>query len=283
MSEGAIDFYTGHPISSEIIIERLTKAEPSVARPGATLPPEALFPHDQDHYGGLEANDALAGLAGLKPGMEVVDFCAGLGGPARYLAHRYGVRVTGVELTPARVSGAGRLSRLVGLQDRVRVVEGDVTAAPLPDASADAVLSQEAFLHVPDKAAAMREAFRILRPGGRLAFTDWVAHEPMSAEDSALMRRGMAVAGLESLEGWRGLIAAAGFSLESVEDRTADWAPILKARLAMFRAMREEAAAAGTPTGDSDFHESYVRFVDLVAAGRLGGGRFAAVKPGQGG
>ena len=45
-------------------------------------------------------------------------------GLARYLAHRYGADVTGIELTPARVKGAAALTKLVGLQDRVRVIEG---------------------------------------------------------------------------------------------------------------------------------------------------------------
>src|ERR1035438_10314419 len=71
-------------------------------------------PHDQDHYGGLEANDALAERAGICKGTRVVDFCAGLGGPSRYLAHRYGADVTGIELTPARVDGAKELTLLVG-------------------------------------------------------------------------------------------------------------------------------------------------------------------------
>ena len=79
-------------------------------------------------------------------GTRVADFCAGLGGPARYLAHRYGADVTGIELTPARVEGAQELTRRVGLQDKVRVIEGNVMQVPLSDASMDVVVSQEALL-----------------------------------------------------------------------------------------------------------------------------------------
>jgi len=99
--------------------------------------PDELFAHDQDHYGGLAANDALAAVARVGTGSRVADFCAGLGGPARYLAHRYGAEVTGIELTPARVAGAAELTELVGLQDRVRVREGNVMDVPLPDAGMD--------------------------------------------------------------------------------------------------------------------------------------------------
>lgn len=273
----ATEFYTLHPISAEIVLARLEAARGSLDG----VAPEELWPHDQDHYGGLEANAALAERARLAPGIAVVDFCAGLGGPARWQAVRSGVTVTGVELTPARVAGARRLTELVGLADRVRLIEADAARTGLPDRSADAVLSQEAFLHIPDKDAVAREALRLLRPGGRLAFTDWIAHAPLSAADADLMRRGMAVAGLLSLEGWRAVLEGAGFEVLSVEDLTADWAPILRKRLAMFEAMRTEAAARGTPGGHDAFYESYVRFVDLVSAGALGGGRFAARRPDQ--
>lgn len=271
-----IDFYTGHPISTAIIESRLRAAHGGLEG----LRPEDLFPHDQDHYGGLAANEALAAAARLAPGQQVVDFCAGLGGPARYFAHRHGVRVTGVDLTPARVDGAQRLTALVGLGDRVQVIRGDVTATPLPDACADVVLSQEAFLHIPHKPAVLAEAFRLLRPGGRLAFTDWVAHEAPPADDMALLAEGIAVAGLWSIPQYRAGLAEAGFAVELAQDLTADWAVILRERLAMFNRMRAEAQAAGTPPGQDAFHRAYVRFVALVGAGVLGGARFAARKPG---
>src|SRR5215469_228024 len=129
MSEirSAIDFYDQHPISAQIILAKLEAARGTLEG----LKPEDLFAHDQDHYGGLAANDALANAAQIVIGSKVVDLCAGLGGPARYLAHRYGAIVTGIELTPARVAGAAELTRRVGLSDKVTVIEGDVTALPL--------------------------------------------------------------------------------------------------------------------------------------------------------
>jgi ubiquinone/menaquinone biosynthesis C-methylase UbiE len=273
----AVDFYERHPISCEIILAKLNASRGHLD----DLRPEELFPHDQDHYGGLSANDALAERARIGMGTRVADFCAGLGGPARYLAHRYGADVTGIELTPARVKGAQELTRRVSLQDRVRVVEGNVMQVPLPDASIDVVVSQEALLHVPDKRRALAEAFRILKPGGRIAFTDWVAHRPLSAADKELMWRGMAVTELYTLPAYAELVRDAGFAVTSVDDLTGGWGAILTERLAMYRKLREETLAAGTPAGHDAFYESYVRFVDLVNAAGLGGGRFVGEKPGQ--
>jgi ubiquinone/menaquinone biosynthesis C-methylase UbiE len=271
----AIDFYERHPISSEIILAKLNASRGHLN----DIAPDELFPHDQDHYGGLDANDALAERASIGKGTLVVDFCAGLGGPARYLAYRYGADVTGIELTPARVKGAEDLTRRVGLQNSVRVIEGNVLQVPLPDASVDVVISQEALLHVPDKERALAEASRILKPGGRIAFTDWVAHRPLSDSDKELMWQGMAVADLYGLQTYADLIRRAGFTVNSIEDLTVDWGVILKQRLAMYRKLRVEAQEANTPAGHDAFYESYVRFVDLVSDAILGGGRFAGEKP----
>jgi len=271
----ATDFYERHPISLEIILAKLSANRGHLD----DIQPAELFPHDQDHYGGLDANDVLAERAGIVKGTRVVDFCAGLGGPARYLAYRYGADVTGIELTLARVKGAQDLTRRVGLQHDVRVIHGDVLRVPLSDASVDVVISQEALLHVPDKARTLSEAYRILKPGGRIAFTGWVTHRPLSHADRALLWQGMAVTGLYDLQSYAELVQGAGFIVNSTEDLTPDWAVILQERLAMYQRLRTEAQAAHAPSGHDAFYESYVRFVDLVNQATLGGGRFSGEKP----
>jgi sarcosine/dimethylglycine N-methyltransferase len=89
-SQQAIDFYSSHPISLDLVLARLMRERGHLAN----LEPSDLWPHDQDHFGGLSANDALAQCTRLGPGSRVADFCAGLGGPARYYAHVYGAEVT---------------------------------------------------------------------------------------------------------------------------------------------------------------------------------------------
>jgi SAM-dependent methyltransferase len=272
----AVDFYERHPISAEIILAKLEAARGTLDG----LRPDELFPLDQDHYGGLAANDALARCARIGAGTEVVDLCAGLGGPARYLAHRYGADVTGIELTPSRVAGAAELTRRVGLDRQLRIIEGNVMALPLPDASADAVVSQEALLHVPDLARAFGEACRVLRPDGRIAFTNWVIHRPLSDADRRLLWDGMAAATLIDIDEHAELLRSAGFAIELIEDETDAWGEILAERLRMYQALRGEAEQAGTPSGHGDFYKSYVLFVRLVREKAMGGARFAAAKAG---
>ena len=267
-------FYSRHPISHEQILAGAKSRRGHLD----ALTPEDLFPFDQDHYGGLSVVDTLAVRARIVAGSHVADFCAGLAGPARYLAHRYGAILTCVELNPNRAPGAADLTRRVGLAERVRVVRGDVMRVPLASECMDAVISQEALLHVPDKRAALAEAHRVLRPGGMLSFTDWAQHRTLDDADAESMWRGIAAQTVQSFAGYEDMLREIGFRDVAVEDLTADWGNILDERFRMYRALREETVKIGTPSGDDDFYRSYARLVALVRERTLGGARFTARK-----
>jgi sarcosine/dimethylglycine N-methyltransferase len=273
-TDHVLAFYSRHPISHDQILSS------AHARRGQShaLAPEDLFPFDQDHYGGLAMVDVLAQRGNISPGRYVADFCAGLGGPARYLAHQYGALVTCIELNPDRAFGASDLCERVGLARSVRIVRADVARVPLLGESMDAVISQEALLHVPDKKAALAEAYRVLKPGGRLTFTDWATHVSLNDADAQSMWRGIAAQSIQSFVTYPQLLQAVGFRDVQTEDLTSEWARILEERFAMYRQLREETQRIGTPSGDSDFYRSYARLVALVQGGTLGGGRFTVQK-----
>ncbi len=250
--------------------------------PGAVISTHShrriCLPIDQDHYGGLSVVDALAERALIGSGSQVADFCAGLAGPARYLAHKYGAIVTCIELNPHRAPGAADLTQRVGLAQRVRIVRGDVMRVPLAAQTMDAVISQEALLHVPDKRAALSEAYRVLKQGGHLAFTDWAEHRRLDKADSESMWRGIAAQSVQSFVSYPKMLREIGFRNVAVEDLTADWGRILEERFAMYQKLREETVRLGMPAGDEEFYRSYARLVALVQEGTLGGGRFTAEK-----
>lgn len=269
-------FYDRHPISAADVLTRIKEQRGSLER----LKPEDVFPHDQDHYGGLAANDELARAAAIRTDDLVLDVCCGLGGPARYQALSRRCRVVGLDYNEGRVKGAIDLTRRVNLARRVRFLRGDARALPFPPETFDAVLSQEALLHVPDKGKALAEAFRVLKPGGRIAFTDWIAGAGLAEADRALMWKGVAAQSIQSINQYLGLLRAAGFAEVRVVNLSALWVPILKERLAMYRRLREEACIRTGVDSHAEYVAFYEAFVALVEKGALGGARFAGLKPG---
>jgi len=107
-------------------------------RPGDPIRPEQLFALDQWHYHGTEAIAAAAHALGLGSQSRVLDIGAGVGGPARYLAHTIGCHVTALELQPEVHAIGVDLTHRSGLADRVTHICGDALVEPLPDAGFDA-------------------------------------------------------------------------------------------------------------------------------------------------
>jgi sarcosine/dimethylglycine N-methyltransferase len=110
---GVVTYYDTHPINEEQIMRALDAHDVDLV----TLTEETLKDYDQDHFGGLQANDVLAAKAGIRKEHHVLDVCSGMGGPSRYLAHRIGCRVTGLDLTESRYRSAVKLTEMVGLDD----------------------------------------------------------------------------------------------------------------------------------------------------------------------
>jgi sarcosine/dimethylglycine N-methyltransferase len=267
-----IDFYNRHPINEAQILEALRRQGKDPRR----LAPEDLYEWDQDHYGGLQAVEALARSAGIGAEGRVLDVCAGLGGPARFLARRYGCRVTGLDLNGERCAAGRRLTRLVGLDGFVRLVRGDAQTLPFRGAAFTAAVSQEGLLHVPDKGAALAECARVLLPGGRIAFTDWIATPRLAEGERRRLAEWMAAVSLQSIAGYRGLLARAGFAGIEAEDLSAQWIDILRERLKMYQALRADTVARFGQARYEEYNQLYVFFVGLVEAGKLGGARFSA-------
>jgi sarcosine/dimethylglycine N-methyltransferase len=278
MSEAGhvIAFYDRHPISVADVLTRIKEQRGSLER----LKPEDVFPFDQDHYGGLAANDDLAKAAAIRSDDLVLDLCCGLGGPARYQALTRRCRVVGVDHHEGRIKGAADLTRRVNLARRVRFLRGDAQALPFAPESFDAVLSQEALLHLPDKGKALAEAFRVLKPGGRLAFTDWIAGGGLAESDRAMMWSGVAAHSVQTINQYLALLRAAGFGEIRVVNLSALWVPVLKERLAMYHQLREETCIRTGIDSHAEYCAFYEAFVGLVEKGSLGGARFAGSKPG---
>ena len=136
---------------------------------------EDLAALDQFHALGLPATLALAELAEVEPGERVLDLGAGISGPARALAARFGARVVAVEPTARFRRLAAELNAATGLEDAIELVDAHGHALPFPDGSFDLVWTQAVLANVADLAPFAAEAHRVLAPGGRWALADTVA------------------------------------------------------------------------------------------------------------
>jgi cyclopropane fatty-acyl-phospholipid synthase-like methyltransferase len=115
----------------------------------------------------------LQSVQALGPAPRVVDLGCGAGASLLYLAdHHPGLRGDGITISPVQAARADTLIAQAGLGGRVRCREGNFLAVPDDLVGADLAFSIEAFVHSPDAAGYLREAARVLRPGGRLLICD---------------------------------------------------------------------------------------------------------------
>jgi SAM-dependent methyltransferase len=163
----------------------------------------------------------LGRLAGLQPGMHVLDLGSGLGGPARTLATEFGCRVTGLELTEPFVRTATMLTARVGLDDQIVFQHGNALEMPFDDASFDVVWHEQFAMHVEDKERLYREVWRVLRPGGRLAMREFLAGPVQPLHFPVPWTVDGAISFLWLAQEIRGLLGRLGFAELAWEDLTA--------------------------------------------------------------
>jgi SAM-dependent methyltransferase len=129
----------------------------------------------QIHIGGFQSSMDLAQKAGIGPGMAGIDLCCCNGAGMRFLVRFRNVsRMQGVDATKAVVELGRRRCQAEGLSDRITFTLADACDSGLPSASADFVWGEDAWCYVVDKPRLVAEAARLVKPGGAIAFTDWI-------------------------------------------------------------------------------------------------------------
>jgi ubiquinone/menaquinone biosynthesis C-methylase UbiE len=236
--------------------------------------PDALEVYEEFHVGARPATMRLAELAEPGQGMRVLDVGAGVGGPARLLARRFGCRVTALDLTEEFCRLAEELTARTGLSDAVTVVQGNALDLPFADAAFDLVWTQHASMNIADRERLYAEIRRVCAPDGRFALYDVLAGPEGAPRYPLPWADEPAISSLRTAEEQRALVTAAGFRELVWEDATAEG-------LAGFKRM-QLAGAGATPPGMRALVEDLMPKMSNLAAGleagtlALGRGVFAA-------
>ena len=133
------------------------------------------YPSELEPYSYITRTELAAFVTHLRlgRGQTLIDVGCGRGGPGLWVAATSGAVLLGVDISPTAVDDAAQRAIALGLGDRARFTVGTFDAIPAESGEADGLMSVDALLFAPDKAAALEELARVLRPGGRLVATTW--------------------------------------------------------------------------------------------------------------
>jgi SAM-dependent methyltransferase len=198
----------------------------------------------------------------LTAASELLDVACGGGGPALYAARENGCRVTGIDKHPKGVATATALAAAGQMSERVRFLECDATQPlPFPDRCFDALICIDAVLHLPDRRAVLAEWHRVLRPGGRVVYSDPIVVTGAVSNEEIAIRSSLGFFLFTPLGYNERLLAEAGFALVRCDDATATMAAIAQ-RWGQARTENRDALLA---LEGAETYEGQQRFFGVTA------------------
>ncbi len=179
-----------------------------------------LLMGEQIHIGGLQSSTDLAESADIGVGQRGIDLCCALGAGMRFLLRfRNVAHMTGVDATRTMLDLARRRCAEEGVSGKVTFVEANVCATGLPAGLADFVWGEDAWCYVEDKPKLIAEAARLIKPQGRVAFTDWMeGGAGLTEEEANRLLTFMKFPSLARLDDYKSLLTANGCKVRIARD-----------------------------------------------------------------
>ena len=256
MSSGSVDLY------DNVYADFASSAEGAVRR--------ETYGEDMGQSSWLTAPEWLGFADQLRigTGSDVLEVGSGSGGPAVYLALARGCRLTGVDINEHGVRNATALAEARGVSDRVRFQAVDASRPlPFPDGRFDAVVSNDAMCHIRERQGVLRDWYRILKPGGRVLFTDAMVITGLVSNEELATRSSIGFyLFLPPGENER-LLRIVGFTLLRVDDVT-DNAAAVAGRWRDARQRQEEALVAREGRANFDGLQRFLQCVHTVSVER---------------
>jgi cyclopropane fatty-acyl-phospholipid synthase-like methyltransferase len=195
--------------------------------------------------------DEIPVRLGLDPSSSVLEIGSGAGGCAVHLAATAGCHVTGLDMNAGGVRNANDLARARGLESRARFLECDVSRGiPFDVNDFDAIYSNDALCHIPNRLALLLDARRVMKPGGRLLYSDAVVINGEVSKEELATRSSIGHYVFSEMGENERVIAASGFKILRIDDTTENTADIAKLWLES-RAKHRDALIA--IEGDANF------------------------------
>jgi ubiquinone/menaquinone biosynthesis C-methylase UbiE len=163
------------------LLDRILSGVEAIGKTPESVTVDDLAPVDEFHIGGRQASEEFINQLGLSANNHVLDVGCGIGGTSRFVASRFGCRVTGIDLTPEFVSTGQSLCDWVGLTGQVKLTQGDAAAMPFSDESFDAAFMLHVGMNIANKIGLFAEIYRLIKPGAVFG-----VYDVMQTSDEAL-------------------------------------------------------------------------------------------------
>ncbi|MFF1959875.1 methyltransferase domain-containing protein [Streptomyces sp. NPDC058220] len=180
---------------------------------------------------------------GLLPGQRMLDVGCGTGRPTVRIGATSGGNVLGVTVSAAQTQAGHDRAMQAGLSDRVTFEQANAMALPQPSETFDAAWAIESFAHFSDRPAAIREVWRVLRPGGRFVLADCYEAVPFTPEEIQLFQAAFALSRLPAgAEDYSRMLSEAGFDIRDSRDMSREFKPTYDLIPRLFAARRTQIA-----------------------------------------
>jgi SAM-dependent methyltransferase len=227
-----------------------------------------------------DEQDKFLGWLNLSSGKTLLDIACGSGGPVLRIAGATGCSVVGVDVHEQAITTANSLAAQRGLTERAQFEVADATVQlPFPNDSFDAIICIDAINHLPDRPRVLADWARLLKPGGRLLFTNPITVTGPLTDDEIAVRSSIGFFLFVPRDYDERVISQCGLRLLVCEDVTANMAEVAERRRAA-RATRD--AALREIEGDQTYEgqqEFFAVAARIAREGRLSRFLYVAEKP----